>query len=88
MSRDFIDRDHEVHRSTLYLSTEETVPILINYVDVMRQMRTSVDNASEHTFNDYWNEESDVALSDERIGTTRFLISRTKLPKRYKGVDG
>ena len=32
----------------------------MEYVDVMGQTRTSIHNASEHTLNDYWNEESDV----------------------------
>ena len=33
-----------------------------------------------------WNGESDVALSEEWTGTTRFHISRTKLPEGYTWV--
>ena len=58
ISVDVIDRCHEVHRSELYVQNEETFPIPIKYVDVMRQTRTSIDNASEHTLNEYWNEEN------------------------------
>ena len=41
----------------------------MKYVDVMRQTRTSIDNASENTLNDHWNDE--VFLSEKWIGTVR-----------------
>ena len=72
MSGAFIHRKHEKHRSKLYIPNEETFLIPLKYVDVMRQTRTSKDNASEHTLNGYWHEGSDLALSEEWIGTTRF----------------
>ena len=43
----------------LYVPKEETFPL--KHVET----RPSIDNASEHTLNDNWNEESDVALSEE-----------------------
>ena len=45
-------RQHEVHRTMLYLQSETTFPIPMTYVDVMVQTRTSIDNASERTLND------------------------------------
>ena len=60
---------------------EETCPTSVKHVNVMRQ-RTSMDNASQHTWNDHWNEESDVALSGEWVGSTGFQIMRTELPER------
>ena len=66
---------------------EETCPTSVKHVNVMRQ-RTSMDNASQHTWNDHWNEESDVALSGEWVGTTGFQIMRTELPERTLTVNG
>ena len=42
----------------------------------MRQTRTSIDTASEHTLNYYWNEESDCTLSEE------CQIKKTKLSQQ------
>ena len=43
---------------------DETFCIILKYVDVKRQTRTSVNNASENTVNDIWNED-DVTLFEE-----------------------
>ena len=53
----------------------------------MRHTRTSIDNVSEFTLNDYWNEETEVTVSEEWIGTTRFQMWKTKLSEGYKRVD-
>ena len=53
---------------------------LVKYVDVMRQTGTSIDNASDHTLNDLWKEDNEVALFEEWIGTTRHQIYRMKVP--------
>ena len=37
----------------------------VKHVEVMRQTQTSIDNVLEHTLNDYWNGESDVAQSED-----------------------
>ena len=67
---------HPTHTHTHAPPQEETLPAPIKHVDVMRQTRTSMDNASEHTLNDRWNEESDVALSEDSVRSTRFQILR------------
>ena len=54
----------------------------------MMQTRTSIDNALEHTLNDYWNGESDVALSEERNGTTRFPNWKIKHPEGHTWENG
>ena len=51
----------EVHRSTFFVADKETFPVPSNYVNVVRQTRTSMDKASEHTHNDCWNEESELS---------------------------
>ena len=54
----------------------------------MRHTRTGRDKASDHTLNDCWNEDSDAAVSEECVGTTRFQHMRTKLPEGYTWVNG
>ena len=78
----FIYRRPEVQRSELPVVDETTFSNSMQFVDVMRQTRTSIDNASECALDDCWNDESEVLLSGVRLGTTRFRISRIKLPER------
>ena len=61
MSGDFIYHLHEVLGIKRYIPTEETVLIPMEYVDVMGQTRATRDTGSEHTFNDYCYDESDVS---------------------------
>ena len=63
-------------------------PFRQKYVDVMRQTRTSIDNASEHTVNDYRNKESADTLS-ERHGSTLCQPTSQKYmvdPQTYKTI--
>ena len=87
MTGDFIYGHHEVHRSLLYVPYETTLPSPMKYVHVMRQTKTSIDNASEHTPNDSWIAESEVLLSEEWTDTKRFQILRIKLPEGYTWVN-
>ena len=52
----------------------------------MKQKRTNINNFSEHALNDHWNAESEVLLSEEWIGTTRFRLLSIKLQEGYKMV--
>ena len=54
----------------------------------MWQTRTSIHNASEHTRNDEWNNERQVLLSEDWIGTARFRMLRIKLPGGHTWVNG
>ena len=65
MSGDFKNRHHEVHRTKLYIADETTFSIPMQCVDVMRHTRARIDNASEHTLNDHWNDDRKVSLSEE-----------------------
>ena len=71
-----------MHRTKLYIPDEATFTIPMTFVDVMRQTRTSIGNASEHTLTDFWNDERTVFFSEEWIGTTRFQMLRIR-PRRY-----
>ena len=77
----------KLHRSPLDVPNEDTFSVPLRYVDVRRQTRTSIDNASEHTLNDYWNAESEK-LSEEWIATRRFQTFRMQLQKEYRWVNG
>ena len=59
MSGDFLYRYHEVHRTKLYVPVDTALSIPLKYEDVMRHMRRSIDNASEHTLKNYWNDEKE-----------------------------
>ena len=64
MDGDFKHRHHEVHRTKLYFPDETTFTAPKKCVDAMRQMRTSVDSASKHTLNDYWDDQRKVLPSE------------------------
>ena len=88
MSGDFICRHHDAHRTKLSILDGTTLPVPWKYIDVMMQTRTGIDNASEHTLNGCWNDETQVLLSEEWIGTARFRILRMKLTEGYSWVNG
>ena len=72
MTGDLIFRHHAAHRTKQYIRDETAFPNPLNFDHVMTQTKTSIDNASEHTPNDYWNDKSEVLLSEEWNGTARF----------------
>ena len=51
MSGDLMYRQRETHRSNLHVPEEDTFPVRIKDIDVLRQTRTSKANASESTLN-------------------------------------
>ena len=73
---------------TFYDPDNETFPIPLKDVDLMRQTQTRKNNVSENDINDLWAEAKGVLLSEEWSGTTRsyeqhFLntkISKTTRP--------
>ena len=54
--------------------------------DVMRQTRTSIDNASEHSLTDYWNEDSEIILSEAWIGDD--TVPNLEDPSSQKDTNG
>ena len=86
VSGEFIFRHHEELRLKLYGTENETFPIPLKYVDVMRQTHTSICNVSEHIINGLCTEAKEVNLSEEWTGSTRFQILRARLLEGYKWV--
>ena len=74
--------------SKSYDRDNETFPIPLTYVDVMTDIQTSFNDISEHKINDLWTEVKGVTLSDERIGTPRFQILRTRFLEWCKWIFG
>ena len=65
-------RHHEDLRLDLYTPDNETLPIPLKYVAVMRRMRSTIDNVSENVIHDIWTEAMDVNLSEDWNGSMRF----------------
>ena len=63
------------------------LPIPMKHIDVVRHTRTIIDNCSERTLNDNWNDEREVLLSKDSIGPSRFQILRMKLPTGYTWMN-
>ena len=61
---DFIHRHHIESRVQLHVPKEETLPIPLKYVDVMRSTHTDLDAAQEKRTDDYWIVDEDRKLSD------------------------
>ena len=49
-------------------------PILLKYIDVMREKETDSESAAEHTTDDSWNFDGAVTLSGHWVGRARFQV--------------
>ena len=87
MSGECIDRHHEEHHLKVYDPDNETFPIALKYMDVMRQNQISI-NSIFGKINDFWAAAEGVNLSEEWIGTRGFSILRTWLLDEYKWTNG
>ena len=68
-------------RTTLYVP-KEGFPKPLNYIDVQRQTKTSIDVFNEATIDDYRNVDGDKSLSDPWICVTRFELLNTKIHQK------
>ena len=68
-------RNHAAPRAKLFVPKDDfTIPL--NFVDVQRQTKTSLDVLQEATIDDYWNNDCDKSLSEPCIGVTRFALNK------------
>ena len=56
-------RNHADPRTKLF-APKDDFPTPLNYIDVQRQMKTSIDVLHEATIDDCWNDDGDKSLSD------------------------
>ena len=71
------------HRVKLYVPTEESFPIPLNYIDVTRTTDTALDVMSEKHTEDYLNVDGERKLPDAWTGFTRFIVFNEKPPDGY-----
>ena len=85
---DFIYRHHNEPRVQLYVPTEETFPIPLEYIDLTRPTHTDLDVMQEKRVDDCWNFDSNRSLSDSWKGFTKFTLLREKPPKGFLWSGG
>ena len=88
MSGYLIFGHREVYRTKLYIASETSFLHSAKIVDVMRQTKRSIDNASVPTLNDNWNDDQESLVQVAWMGTTRIQILRIKLPEGHALVNG
>ena len=85
---DFIHRHHIEPRVQLYVPKEESFPIPLKYIDVIRSTHTDLDVAQEKRIDDNWNVDGDRNLSDSWTGFTRFTLLNETPPEGYMWSGG
>ena len=85
---DFIYRHHIEPRVQLYVPKEESFPIPLKYIDVIRSTHTDLDVAQEKRIDDCWNDDGDRNLSDSLTGFTRFTLLNETPPEQYMWSGG
>ena len=80
-------QNHVARRTKLHVLKDD-VPILVNYIDVQRRTKTSIDLIHEATVDDYWNIDGDKSLSEPWISVTRFELLNKNPPQGHLWVQG
>ena len=68
-------------RVHLYVPKEESFPIPLKNIDVIRSTHTDLDVAQEKRIDDYWHVDGNRNLSDSWTGFTRFTLLNKTPPK-------
>ena len=80
---DHIYRQHIEPRVQLYVPQEESFPIPLKDIDVIRSTLTDLDVAQEKRIDDYWNVDGSRNRSDSWTGFTRFTLLNETPPKKH-----
>ena len=86
MSGNFMYRHHVEPRVKLHSPREESLPILLKYIDVSRSTHTKLEVKQEKRIDDHWNIDGSRDLSDPWTGFTQFTLLDEKVPDEDKGV--
>ena len=78
---DFIHRHHIEPRGQLCVPKEETFPIPLKYIDVIRSTHTNLDVLQEKRIDDRWNVDATRSLPDSWTGFTKSTLLKGKPPK-------
>ena len=84
---DFICRHHNQPRVQLYVPKEETFPIQLKNIDVIRSTLADLDVLQEKRIDDYGNVDSNRHLSNSWTGFTRFTLLKEKTLHKDIGKD-
>ena len=74
ISENNTNRHHVTNRENLFVPREESFPIPLKHIDVVRHAQTNSDMSQEHKTDDYWNADGERPLSGSWIGFTAFTI--------------
>ena len=75
---------HQIEpRVQLYVPQEESFPVPLKYIDVIKSTHTDLDVAEEKRIDDYWNVDGNRNLSDSWTGFTRFTLLNGTPPRGY-----
>ena len=80
---DFIYRHHVEPRVQFFVPKEESFPIPLKYIDVIRSTHTDLDVAQEKRVDYHWNVHGNRNLSDSWTGFTRSTLLNETPPKGY-----
>ena len=83
--KETIYRHHIEPRVPSYVSKEESFPVSLKYIDVIRSTQTDLDEAQEKRIEDHWNVDGGRNLSDSWTGFTRFTLLNELLQKDFCG---
>ena len=82
-AHDHIYRHHIEPRVQLYVPREESFPIALKYIDVIKSTHTDLDVAQEKRIDDYRKVDGNRNLSDSWTGFTRFTLLNESPPRGY-----
>ena len=82
----YIHRHQVEPRVLLFVPKEETLPIPMRYIDVVRRTHTILDVLQESRTDDCWNIDANRHLSEPWTGFTQFTILNEKPTDIFHGV--
>ena len=81
-------RHHQIPRTKTYVPTEDTCPIPLKYLDIMRKTETNLEHLGESEIRDYWTREGEVELSAPWTGRTIIWILLPDPPPGHRHNNG
>ena len=88
MSGSFKIRHHVEPRVKLHSPREESFPVPLKYIDVIRTTHTNLDVKQEKRIDDCWNIDGSRDLFDPWTGFTQFTLLDEKAPDGYTWSGG
>ena len=80
IERNYIYRRHVEPRDKLHVPKEESFPLPLRKIDVVKRTNTTLDVLQESRIDDYWNIDGDRNISEPGIGFTQCTILNEKPP--------